>query len=446
MKLGLFHYHSGHHVAAWRHPLSGGGNGLDLPAYISAVRTAERGKFDVFFLADGLAVGDSGGPAAMARSDKTSLFEPVTLLSVLSTVTNHLGLVGSASTTYTEPYHLARAFASLDHLSGGRAGWNLVTTFTDTEAANFGRDKNLDHALRYERAGEFVDVVRKLWDSWEDDAFARDKASGIFADVRKLHAAQHAGDHFSVRGGLNMERTPQGHPVVFQAGSSPDGRDLAARTADVVFTVQKSLESAQAFYADVKQRAVSYGRAEDSLLVMPGVFVIVDSSEARARERFEELQSLIDPAAGLALLSFLLGFDLSAYPVDGPVPELPQTNGQRARQSLLLDMARAEKLTIRQLYTRNAVSRGHPVVVGTAATVADHLEQWFKQKGADGFNVMPGLIPTDLENFVDGVVPELQRRALFRTDYEPGTLRDRLGLARPLHAATWNCAAEACAA
>jgi FMN-dependent oxidoreductase (nitrilotriacetate monooxygenase family) len=361
-------------------------------------------------------------------------FEPITLLSALAAVTEHVGLVATASTSFNEPYHIARKFASLDHISGGRAGWNLVTSSNEHEAKNFNRDKHFDHAERYERAIEFAEVVGGLWDSWDDDAFLRDKAQGRFFDPERRHVLDHKGRFFQVKGPLNVARSPQGHPVVVQAGSSEAGRDLAARTAEVIFTAQQTLEDAIDFYSDVKGRLVQYGRHPDDLKIMPGVFPIVGRSESEAREKFEQLQALIDPKVGLALVSGLTGgFDLSGYPLDGPIPELPETNASKSRQLLTIELARRENLTIRQLYLRVAGARGHWQLVGTPAQIVDQLEERFVKGGADGYNVMPPVLPAGLDDFVELVIPELRRRGLFRSEYEGRTLRDNLGLRRPIN-------------
>jgi alkanesulfonate monooxygenase len=432
LRLGAFLPGSGHHVAAWRHPDAQADGGLNFQHYRRLAQTAERGKFDMLFLADGVAVRERGqGKEALSRTTVVH-FEPLTLLSALSVVTERIGLTATVSTTYNEPYHLARKFASLDHLSGGRAGWNLVTSATEAEAKNFSRDKHMEHTLRYERAKEFVDVVTALWDSWEDDAFFRDKESGVYFDPDKLHIPNHKGEHFSVRGPLNVARPPQGYPVIIQAGSSEDGKNLAAQTAEVIFTAQQTLAEAQAFYADVKGRLAKYGRSSDSLKIMPGVFPVIGKTEQEAKDKFDQIQELIDPVVGLSLLGGMIGgFDLSSYPLDGPLPDLPETNGGKSRQKLLTDLARRENLTIRQLYLWIAGARGHRQILGTPQQIADQLEDWFVNGGADGFNIMPPYLPGGLDDFVDLVVPELQRRGLFRTEYEGRTLRENLGLPRP---------------
>lgn len=420
-------------MAAWRHPDAQADGGLNFQHYRQVAQTAERGLFDMIFLADGVAVRQRGqGTKALSRSGHIVQFEPLTLLSALSVVTERVGLTATASTTYNEPYHLARKFASLDYLSGGRAGWNLVTSATETEAQNFSREKHMEHTLRYERAREFVEVVTALWDSWEDDAFLRDKESGVYFDPDKLHIPNHKGEHFSVRGPLNVARPLQGYPVIIQAGSSDDGQDLAAQTAEVIFTAQQTLAEAQAFYSGVKGRLAQYGRSPDHLKIMPGVFPVIGKTEQEAKDKYEQLQELIDPHVGLGLLAGLVGgVDLSGYPLDGPLPDLPETNLAKSRLKLVTDLAKRENLTIRQLYLAIAGARGHRTILGTPEQIADQLEDWFVNEGADGFNIMPPYLPGCLDEFVDLVIPELQHRELFRTEYEGRTLRENLGLPRP---------------
>ncbi|KPX06158.1 LLM class flavin-dependent oxidoreductase [Pseudomonas syringae pv. coryli] len=432
MKLGAFLMATGHHVAAWRHPEVPADAGLDFKHYRHVARVAEAAKFDALFVADSVAAATGDIASRMARSDH---FEPLTLLSALSAVTEHIGLIATATTTYNEPYHVARKFASLDHLSGGRAGWNLVTSDAAAEAQNFGRAEHVGHAERYSRAREFHQVVTGLWDSWADDAFTRDKASGEYYDPAKMNVLDHQGEHFRVKGPLNVARSPQGQPVVVQAGSSEVGRDLAAQTAEVVFTAQTSLASAQAFYADLKGRLSAYGRAVDSLKIMPGVFIVVAETEALANAKFESFQELVEPQVGVALLGRMLGnFDLSGYPLDGPLPELPLTDsGQRSRQKLLTELADQENLTLAQLGRRIAGGRGHYSLIGTPEQVADELQRWFEQGAADGFNVLVPHLPGGLEDVAQLLVPELQRRGLFRTEYEGTTLRENLGLQRPAY-------------
>lgn len=433
LRFGAFLYPTGHHLAAWRHPDAVRGAGLDIHHYRALAQAAEAARFDLIFLADG--VGTRGSdPEVLSRTAHSyvSQFEPLTLLSALSSVTEHIGLVATASTSFNEPFHIARKFASLDHLSGGRSGWNLVTSSSEHEARNFNREKHFVHAERYERASEFADVVLGLWDSWDGGAFLWDKQGGRVFDPAHRHVLNHQGKHFQVQGPLNVARSPQGRPVVVQAGSSDAGKDLAARTAEVVFTAQQTLQDAVDFYADLKGRVEAHGRHPDSLLIMPGVFPVVGRSESEAQEKFEQLQSLIDPVLGLSMISGLTGgVDLSGYDLDGPIPELPETNASKSRQELTLQLAQRENLTIRQLYLRVAGARGHWQLVGTPVQIADQLEERFVHRGADGFNVMAPVLPTGLADFAELVLPELRRRGLARSEYDGVTLRENLGLARP---------------
>jgi alkanesulfonate monooxygenase len=431
LHLGAFVGGLGHHVAAWRYPDSRSASGPDLAHVRHIAKTAERGKFDSIFFGDIVALLRQD-PESIRRSAVESHFEPITLLAGLSAVTERIGLIATASTTYNQPYSLARQFASLDHLSGGRVGWNVVSSISDGEARNFGYEAHPEHALRYERAGEFVDVVTGLWDSWEDDAFVRDKDAGVYADPAKVHTLNHKGDFFRVRGPLNIARSPQGRPVVVQAGSSEPGKELAARTAELVFTAQHDLKDAQEFYRDIKGRTAKYGRKPGDVKILPGLLTIVGTTKQEAEDKFERLQSLVDPIAGLQLLSTMLGgFDLSGYPIDGPLPQLPESNGNKSRRKLIEDMAASKDLSIRQLYLAIAGARGHGTIIGTPSQIADRFQEWLEVDAADGFNVMPPYLPGALDDFVDLVVPELQRRGIFRTEYEGTTLREHLGLARP---------------
>ena len=428
IKLGVSAIGMGYHIAAWRHPEAAPGGNMELPHFIRSIQAAERGLFDMFFLADGVGIRMYDEPAgALSRSSKNVQFEPLTLLSALSMVTTNIGLIATASTTWNEPYHIARKFASLDHISGGRAGWNVVTSVTAQEARNFGYDSPPDYDRRYDRAAEFVEVVRGLWDSWEDDAFLRDKASGINFDPAKAHVLNHQGPHFKVAGPLNVARTPQGAPVIVQAGASDQGREMAAASADVVYAAAQTLAEAQAYYASVKGRMAKYGRHPDTLKIMPGIMAVPGRTRQEAHDRYEVLQELIHPIVGLSAIAGSLG-DLSAYPLDGPVPP-PTSQRMLSRAKILLDMAARDNLTIRQLYLAIAGGNGHRTVIGTPADIADAMEEWFTQDAADGFNILPPWLPGGLEDVVDQVVPELQRRGLYRTAYEGTTLRDILGAA-----------------
>jgi FMN-dependent oxidoreductase (nitrilotriacetate monooxygenase family) len=433
MRLGAFFNPTGHHVASWRHPRAQADAGINFQHYVEITRTAERAKFDMVFLADNVCVRDANIEAISRSAQYIANFEPITLLSALSAVTSHIGLVATASTSYNEPFHVARKFASLDHLSGGRAGWNLVTSGQEAEARNFGRDKHYQHGERYERAREFAQIVVGLWDSWDDDAFVRDKDSGLFFDPEKLHTLDHKGENFSVRGPLNVPRTPQGRPVIVQAGGSEDMIKVAAEFAEVIFCAPLTLDAAQKFYADLKGRVARNGRDPDQVKIMPGLSAIVGRTEAEAQERYEYLQSLIHPIVAREILSLVLGsVDLSPYPLDGPFPEnLPQSNASQSTFQYVIDMARNEKLTMKEVALRVAGARGKSVVRGSPRQIADHMEEWFCKDGCDGFNLMPPFLPGGLDDFVDLVLPELRHRGLFRAEYEGRTLREHLGLARP---------------
>ncbi|CAN7593441.1 LLM class flavin-dependent oxidoreductase [Acidovorax sp. LjRoot194] len=434
MHLGAFFFGVGHHLAAWRHPDVNPGAASSIAQLRAWAQIAEAAKFDAIFFADN--VGLPGPPdAVVAKNALWYPMEPLLALSALSQATERIGLVATVSTTYLPPYHLARKYATLDQISGGRAGWNLVTSGSDFEARSFGLDKQLDHAHRYARAHEYVQIVKGLWDTWEDDAFIHDKAANQFFDPKRLHRVAFDGEHFKVHGGLQTPRSPQGYPVLVQAGSSSDGQDLAASAAEVVFTAQQTPEAARAFYQSLKGRLPTYGRTPDQLKILPGISPFVGRTQQEAQDKFDQLQGLIDPVLGVGLLSTFLGnADLSAYPVDGPFPQdLRVTQGWQSRQELFAKMARDEGLSIRQLYEKVAGARGHWTLVGTPETIADQLEHWFTTGAADGFNVLAPTLPHGLKDFAELVVPELQRRGLFRKDYAGTTLREHLGLARPAH-------------
>lgn len=427
LRLGLSMRYLGYHMAAWRHPDVPADGALDFQYFLRSARKAEAAKFDMVFFADGLGIRASDDPpGSLARDMRNAELEPLTLLAALGACTSHIGLVATASTTYNEPFHIARKYASIDHISGGRAGWNVVTSWSDEEARNFGRDSQLDYALRYERAEEFVDVVKALWDSWEDDAFVRDKDSGLFYDPEKLHVPEHRGKHFQVRGPLNSARTPQGRPLIVQAGAAEPGRQLAARSADLVYSNAHELAQAQDYYRDLKGRLAAAGREPGDLLIMPGITPYIGRSRQEAQEKFEQMQALIHPLSGLAALHQYFG-DLSAYALDGPVPQAYGRNVRSITENLL-QQARRENLTIRQLYQRVTASNAVRIVVGTPQDVADDMEAWFRAGAADGFNICPAVLPQGIDDMAQWVVPELQRRGLFRTDYESTTLRGHLGL------------------
>lgn len=433
VRLGAFLPGGGQHVAAWRHPDQPADGAVNFAFHKELALTAERGLFDAYFLADGLAVGIGGG--VEGGNAKVAGFEPVTLFAALAPLTRHIGFIATASTTYEEPYNLARKFASLDLISGGRAGWNVVTTATEAAARNFNLDTQLPHAVRYRRAAEHVEVVRKLWDSFEEDTFVRDRASGRFFDPEKLHPTDHGGEFFKVKGPLNVSRSPQGHPVIVQAGQSEDGRGLAAATAEVIFTAHQHIETAQEFYRDIKSRASGLGRDPDHILIMPGVSPFIGRTEAEAREKYDRLTGLILEEDGIVLLNGLTGgtLDLSGYDLDGPLPPPPPTEGMKSRQALIRRIAEENNFTIRQLYQWVASARGHFTIVGTPETIVDTLQEWFENEAADGFNILPPWLPTGLNDFVDLVIPELQKRGLFRTAYEGRTLRENLGLPYPVN-------------
>jgi FMN-dependent oxidoreductase (nitrilotriacetate monooxygenase family) len=432
LHLGAFFHPTGHHVASWLDESAQIDAGTNFRHYAELAQTAERAKFDLMFLADALAVRD-GRPEAMRRWPQyMAYFEPLTLLSAIAALTSHLGLVATATTSYNEPYNVARKFASLDLISGGRAGWNVVTSSNQSEAFNFGREAHFEHDARYDRASEFTDVVRGLWQSWDADAFVRDRVTGIYHDPAKVHELNHKGAHFSVKGPLNVARSPQGEPVLFQAGSSESGRELAARTAEAVFTPQTFLNQAQEFYADLKGRMKRFGREPWQLKVMPGLNPIVGRTLAEAKDKHAHRQSLIHPDVGLEVLSYSLGkFDLRGYDVDGPLPEEVERHGTNAGQTAfrqILGWARDEDLTIRQLYQRFAGARGQRTVVGTASMLVDEMQTWFDSHAVDGFLIQPSTLPGGLNDFVELVIPELHERGLFRTEYEGTTLRQNMGL------------------
>lgn len=430
LKLGAFLPGTGHHIAAWRHPAAQADGDINLDHYVQLARTAERAKFDMIFLADVLALWDQ--PEDVMRSYVRMPFEPITLLSALAGATTHIGLVATCSTTYNEPFTVARQFGSLDHLSKGRAGWNVVTSSSDFEAQNFNQQAHPKPAERYARAGEFVDVAKALWDSWADDSFVYDQEQGIFLAPETLRRTDHEGPNFKVRGPLHMPRSPQGHPVIVQAGSSEIGQDLAARTADVVFTAQQTKAEAQLFYRSLKSRLAKFDRADDDLKIMPGLSPIVGATMDEAQRKYDALQALIHPSLGLHLLMQTMGLDLSDHPLDEPIPhDLELSSDGTSRQHLLFQQALREGLSVRQLYMKVAGARGHNIVIGTAETIADEMIDWFEGHAADGFNIMPPYLPGGFDDFADLVVPELQRRGAFRSSYEGTTLRDNLGCSRP---------------
>ncbi|MGQ0620156.1 MAG: LLM class flavin-dependent oxidoreductase [Panacagrimonas sp.] len=429
LHLGAFMRPASIHTGAWRYPGAYPDANFNFEHLKRFAQTLERGRFDAFFMADHLAVLNMP-LEALKRSHTVTSFDPLTLLPALAVVTERIGLIATASTTFEQPYHVARKFASLDWISKGRAGWNIVTTSNPDAALNFGMDDHMEHGERYRRAREFYDVVTGLWDSWADDAFIRDVASGHYFDPDKLHVLNHKGKYLSVRGPLNIARPIQGWPVIVQAGASEAGRQLAAETAELIFGAASTLAEAQGFYADVKGRMAKIGRLPEHLKVLPACFVIVGDTMDDARRRHLLVDSQVHYDSGLASLSIMLGTDASRFDPDGPLPEIPETNQSKTTRAVVIDLAREQNLTVRQLAQRVG---GYPglSMVGTAKTIADEMEEWLVTQGSDGFNVMFPYLPDGLDDFVDKVIPELQRRGIFRREYQGVTLRENLGLPRP---------------
>jgi FMN-dependent oxidoreductase (nitrilotriacetate monooxygenase family) len=426
MHLGIFVLGTGNHTAGWRYEGAATSN-CSFPVMQAIAATAERGKFDLFFLGDNLAMDPKDHPSFIHR------FEPMTVLSALSVVTSHIGLGATMSTSFSEPFHVARVFASLDHLSGGRAAWNVVTSTKDVAALNFSRDRLNEHDLRYEMAEEFVDVVKGLWDTWEDGAVIADKATGQYLDAAKVRVLDHKGKFYAVKGPLNISRPPQGHPVIIQAGGSPPGQELSARQADIVFSVVNGDPApAKKNYDSLKARVVKHGRRPEEVTILPGVMPIIGETDEQAREQLAKLQGWLASANAVALVSERLGHDISGYPLDGPIPDFPEkTERGQAFSTTLLEKARREKMTLRDLYNLTAAARGHWVLAGSPKRIADTLEEWFVGGMADGFMIQPAYFPAAFDEFVDKVVPELQSRGLFRREYGGPTLRDHLGGRRP---------------
>ena len=430
MKLGLFMRPCGHHIASWRHPNAHADAGVNFDRFIDMARTAERGLFDMLFSAD---TNTAWTTVATARNRQhyVAWLEPYTLLTALAAHTKHIGLVCTRSTSFDEPYTIARMFATLDLISGGRAGGNIVTTGNGRSALNYSQERHLAKPDRYEIADEFVDVLKGLWDSWDADAFVRDRKTSTFFEWDRMHVLNHKGKHFQVEGPLNVPRSPQGQPVIVQAGASEEGRELAAKSADVIFSASQNLEMAQNFYADVKGRLARYGRQLDDLKILPGLSVTVAPTEEEAQAKYNEMKSLVHPDVGRALLSRRIGHDLTAMDPDIPMPDLPAVDDVGTRSGQMLELAKRENWTLRQLYEHFAATRGHMVLIGTPTMVVDTMQEWFENGACDGFNVLPSMFPDEFESFVDLVVPELQRRGLYRRRYEGKTLRDRLGLPMP---------------
>jgi alkanesulfonate monooxygenase len=430
LKLGAFMRPVSIHTGAWRYPGSYPDANFNFQHLKRFARKLELGKFDAFFMADHLAVLNMP-VEALKRSHTVTSFEPFTLLSALAGATEHIGLVATASTTFDAAYHIARRFASLDHISGGRAGWNIVTTSNPDAALNFGLDEHMEHDERYDRAREFYDVVTGLWDSFADDAFIRDVDSGIYFDPEKMHVLDHKGKYLKVRGPLNIARPVQGWPVIVQAGASEPGRQLAAETAEMVFAAGGSLADSQCFYTDVKGRMAKLGRDRNHLKILPGALVVVGDTAEEAREKRARVDGLVNYANAIGSLSIALGVDASRFDPDGPLPnDLPETNQSRSGRDRAITLARRENLTVRELAQRLGGYAGL-AFVGTPSTIADQMEEWLTTEACDGFNVMFPFLPQGLDDFVDKVVPELQRRGIFRREYEGMTLRENLGLPRP---------------
>lgn len=428
LHFNVFMTRFGHHPAAWKHPASTAGGRPNLRYWIEVAKLAERGKLDAVFLADFAGIASASQPHELARQAPMNDFEPYTLAAAIAGATSRVGVIATVNTNYDEPYNTARRFASLDHVSDGRAGWNVVSSLWEGSQKSFGVTQPLDHTARYQRAGEFVDVAKALWDSWEDDSFDHaDRASGIYLDPNTSHPVHHRGAHFTVDGLLDIPRPVQGYPVFVQAGNSDTGKEFAAQYAEMTYSAATSIDIARGYYNDLKGRMAKYGRDPDHLKVTPGLSVTIGRSDAEAQDKFEDLQSRVDFSNGVNLF----GYDLSAYPLDGPLPDLPEQDNSKGRIQQLTALARRENLTIRQLYLRFHVTRGHRVITGTPVRVADQIEDWFTAGVADGFNLIPPIMPGSLEDFVNLVIPELQRRDLFRKEYEGTTLREHLGLPRP---------------
>ena len=425
LRLGLFVQALGHHVGGWRAD-EAQGSPTDIEWFTWIAKTAEKGLFDMFFVGDALATSVHRLPSTMSR------LEPLTLLSALAVQTTHIGLAATASTTFDQPFHLARALSSIDHISHGRSAWNVVTSFSTDAAKNFSRSDLPNHAERYEMAREFLDVSFKLWEGWQPGAIVKNKTTGQYSDENKIHAANHQGRFFQVQGPLNISRSPQGRPVIIEAGSSPAGQKLAAETAEVVFTAAASLDEGQAFYRSQKRFVEEAGRHPEHLLILPGVMPIVGHTREEAMATWHQLNEWVDIDNGIEQLSTRFGVDISHYPLDEPLPDIEVAEAGQSRVKLLLELAKRENLTLKQLAAVAAGSRGHRVIIGTAQDIADDFQQWLEQEGADGFNIMPAVLPNQLALFVELVIPELQRRGLFRTEYQFTTLRENLGLPTPV--------------
>jgi FMN-dependent oxidoreductase (nitrilotriacetate monooxygenase family) len=436
MVMGFSLAANGSHKGGWRHPESRRGGSLDISMWTDIAKALEEAHFHYLFFADGAAVRtEAKDEESLSYHGRIDQFEPITLIATLAAATKRLGYVATASTSYSDPFTVARKFASLDHLSGGRVGWNVVTGWSEVEAMNFGREQHYTHAERYRRAEEFTDVVMGLWDSWGDEAFLRDKETGKYFDHQKMHVLNHKGEFFSVRGPLNITRSPQGYPVIAQAGASEPGKRLAARTADIVYTAQSSFDRAAKYYREVKALLPEYGRAPESVVIMPGIMPIIGRTQAEAEAKRDQLGALLHDVVGLgAILQSGLFGDLSGYDLDGPPPPpRSEVNGVKSIAEVWAKRIKDEKLTIRQLFQNLAISPGHWVVVGTPLSIADQMEEWYMNGACDGFSVQAPFLPTPVFDFIEMVVPELKRRGLFQTEYKGATLRESMGLERPVN-------------
>ncbi len=435
LRFGAFFSVPGCHPTGWRHPDAICETDMDFRLLADMARMAERGKLDCMFFQDSVAIPGStavyGGKSFREKSGRQSHIEPMSAIAAIGAITKRIGLISTCTTSYNEPFNVARRFLTIDHISGGRAGWNLVTSQAEDEAVNFGRDQHFEHGIRYDRASEFHDVVIGLWDSWEDDAFLRDKQSGVWFDFDKMHILNHKGKYFTVRGPLNVARSPQGRPVVAQAGSSDVGMELAARTADLVFTAQDTIKEGRAFRDDMHARMATYGRGPDEIRIFPGIMPIVGRSDAEAQENYEELRELVDDNVGIASVARLAGgVDIFSLDPDGPLPPLKPSNAARARQERIIAMGK-RGMSIREIGRVLAMSQTHRVVWGTPKSIADDLHEWLEGGACDGFNLLFAHYPKPLEEWVTMVIPELQRRGIFRTEYEGRTFRENLGVPIP---------------
>ena len=433
MKLSLFLTGDGnYHMAGWRLPGATSDGGQNIQRWIEAAQTIERGKMHMLFIADAASPPGTDDFETQSLTSRIDRMDPIPILSAVSMMTKHVGLASTMTTTYLEPYNLARTVASLDHISGGRAAWNIVTGSNKDDALQFNRESHVPHAERYERAEEFVDVVRGIWDSYDDDAFPRDQKSGVYMRPDGVHLLNHSGKYFKVRGPSAVPRSPQGHPVLIQAGSSEPGMNISARVADVIFTSQSSLQNAQTFYNKVKGRCDRYGRSPDDMLIMPGALLFMADTETEAKEKFDMMNSLIPLRVAMQRLSANLGgVDLSKYDLDAPLPDIPVNNARVSAVESYITLARREGLTLLQVAMRSAAAKHHWTLIGSVKQIADELEAWFLERGADGFNILPSDVPASYKDVVNKLIPELQRRGLFHTEYEGKTLRENLGLRRP---------------